>query len=307
MRLGDTMSKTTYESVQMKANDFAIVLHFNNGHIAMNFDKVQNYYEDQNYFVPPHWHWHQALEFTFIKEGELRLRVNGVNEHYTSGDLMLVNSGQLHELQSLESDNFDVQCLIISHEMMKQLLPNYNSLYFKIDKNKESYHVLVSLFEKIFTQQQESYNYLLVNSVVLEMLYLLASDHSTESDTDFVKNQHFIINVIDYIHMHYDEDLSLERLSLEFSMSREHFARLFKGSIGSTFLEYLTDYRIYQAFPEIVETNNTIESISRKHGFSSSKSLITQFKSRYHQTLAQFRKNYKISIFDHNDNTIEPQ
>lgn len=90
-------------------------------------------------------------------------------------------------------------------------------------------------------------------------------------------------------------------------MSREHFASLFKASIGSTFLEYLTDYRIYQAFPGIVKTNHTIELISRKCGFSSSKALITQFKSRYHQTPAHFRKKYKISIFDHNDNTKGPQ
>ncbi len=139
------------------------------------------------------------------------------------------------------------------------------------------------------------------------MLYILVSDHSYESDTDFVNNQQLIINVIDYIYMHYDEDLSLERLSLEFSMSRELFARLSKASIGSTFLEYLTDYRIYQAFQEIMKTNQTIESISRKHGYPSSKALITQFKSRYHQTPAQFRRKYKISMFDHNDNTIIPQ
>lgn len=103
------MNKTTYEPVQMKPNHFATVLHFNHDHIAMNFDHLERYYQSQNYFVPPH--WHQALEFTFIKEGDLRLRVNGINKHYKSGDLMLVNRGQLYELQSLESDKFDVQCL----------------------------------------------------------------------------------------------------------------------------------------------------------------------------------------------------
>ena len=61
-------------------------------------------------------------------------------------------------------------------------------------------------------------------------------------------------------------------------MSEEHFSRSFQKIFGINFKKYLTEYRLFQSYNDVVYSNLTIQSIALRHGFSNTKSFITEFK-----------------------------
>lgn len=298
------MEKTTFEFVQMDRDLPMRVLHFSeNNPLIYSQIKEMITAESSVSFVPMH--WHKELEVTFVVKGDLSLRKNQETKNYQDGTFFIVNSGEIHELKGEFSPGFDIICFIISYDFVKNYLPGIDSLVFDLEKTKTTYPKLEKIFLSILAdhQSKEPFSYLRIQSELLALFHILCTHHLVDSEEEIniaISNQ-LNQEILDYIHAHYNEKLSLEDVSSHFNFSREHFSRLFKDNFGRTFLTYLTDYRLYRAFPEIIKGNNTLELISQRHGFPSSKALIRHFKQVYHDTPIQYRKKYNIRIMDHND------
>ena len=104
------------------------------------------------------------------------------------------------------------------------------------------------------------------------------------------KNQEQIKEILTYLHEHYQEPLSLSDMADSFYMSKEHFSRQFHHYIGKTFRDYLSSYRLFKAYDDIINSDMTVQDIARLHGFLNVKSFIKIFRDTYHQTPLQYRK-----------------
>lgn len=256
------------------------------------------------HFIPPH--WHRSIEFTYIKQGSATLRMGSVVKKYGPGDLYLINSGDVHELSNTPGEHLDVICFIISYDYCKAIDPNFDSYRLDINKTNDTHKQFKTIFQSIIDiyYMNDPHGYILIRAELDKLMYYLLKYHSVEQKKvltnqteDYLEMSHK--DLLEYIHGNYEKPLTLDYVSTKFFMSREHFSRTFKEIIGQTFLEYLIDYRIHKAFSDIVGTNETMEEISVKHGFPSSKGMITQFKKRYGETPNEYRKKSKTSIVDH--------
>lgn len=294
------MSKTMYESVKMDRDLPMKVLHFSNENpLFSSYLEEEIQQTNLLHYVPMH--WHRSIEFTYVIKGELTLRTNDSEKKYQDGDIFIINSGEIHEIKGMLSDEFELICFIISYDFIKKHLPNIDQMYFDMAKTKESYAEFTTLFSTILAtyQEAESFSNLKIQSELLQLLYLLCRYHLLEKDhlqTINHSNKELNQEILNYVQEHYADNLSLEEISLHFNFSREHFSRLFKSIFGHNFSQYLSEYRLYQAFPDIVEGKDTIEMISLRYGFPSAKALINQFKKVYHETPARFRKKYAVEM-----------
>ncbi|MDF2651196.1 MAG: hypothetical protein K0Q73_7001 [Paenibacillus sp.] len=64
--------------------------------------------------------------------------------------------------------------------------------------------------------------------------------------------------MIDFIHMHYQEDLGLTDMAKHFNLSPNYISYLIKDHIGDNFKEYLNEYRVKQA-KRLMNENPTIK------------------------------------------------
>lgn len=152
---------------------------------------------------------------------------------------------------------------------------------------------------KELVTNSDDLSYIKINSLIYEIVYILLRYCK---DGESIDNNYQLGNkqkeMITYIYKHYDEELKLKDVAKHFFVSEEHFSRMFKKSFGSNFTTFLTRYRLYKAYEDIINSTNSIQDIAVKHGFPNVKSFISQFKEKYGYTPLQYRKN----IISKNDN-----
>lgn len=99
-----------------------------------------------------------------------------------------------------------------------------------------------------------------------------------------------IQKALDYIHANYHNPLTLQELSDIVHLNTSYFSALFKQSVGVNFLQYLTDYRIKEAKKLLATHHHSIEEISIRVGYNTSKYFIQIFKEYEKITPNQYRK-----------------
>lgn len=90
--------------------------------------------------------------------------------------------------------------------------------------------------------------------------------------------QRQLLQVLEYINEHLNQDIKLADLAQLLDISQFHFSRLFKQSIGITPYQYLLQQRIELAKQLLKQTDQSIIDIASLCGFNSHSHLSKQFR-----------------------------
>lgn len=112
-----------------------------------------------------------------------------------------------------------------------------------------------------------------VNRLIEDICIRMSSNSSADMNP-------LIRDVIAYIERNYAENLTLETISRHFAINPTYFCKLFKKSVGATFINYLTDIRIKKAMQLIRETNMPNYLIAEKTGYQTPEYFSKIFKKK---------------------------
>ena len=87
--------------------------------------------------------------------------------------------------------------------------------------------------------------------------------------------------VLDLIDAHHAEDLTLERLAAEASISTFHFVRLFRQATGTTPHAHLVGVRLAAAHALLLESDLSVSQVASRCGFGRANHFSTAFKARF--------------------------
>ncbi len=97
--------------------------------------------------------------------------------------------------------------------------------------------------------------------------------------------------MLDYIHAHYNEDISLSSLSAAFSLSLSYTSTLFKETTGENFKDYLNRYRVKRACDILLtEPNIKNTELARRVGCNTVATLLRLFNKYEGVTPGQYGK-----------------
>lgn len=102
------------------------------------------------------------------------------------------------------------------------------------------------------------------------------------------RSQQFM-EIVDYIHEHYDQELSIEYFAGMTNMSIGHFSRTFKEEVGEKYVEYIAKCRLTKAKYFLLETDMKIDEIAERVGYWGRNSLIRAFRRYEGITPAKYR------------------
>lgn len=99
-----------------------------------------------------------------------------------------------------------------------------------------------------------------------------------------------LLQVLDYIHDHLNQDIKLVDLAALIGMSQFHFSHVFKQSMGMAPYQYLLQQRIERAKQLLKQTDRSIMDIAFLCGFNSHSHLSRQFRQMTGTTPKAYRR-----------------
>lgn len=103
-----------------------------------------------------------------------------------------------------------------------------------------------------------------------------------------------IYGIEEYIKAHYQEELSLERVSAVFHMSMPYFCQYFKKHMGVNFVSYLNGLRIQKAKELLRDPALSTEQVAEAIGISNPNYFVRLFKKLTGNTVGAYRKSLKM-------------
>jgi len=103
-----------------------------------------------------------------------------------------------------------------------------------------------------------------------------------------------IKSACDYIHAHYQDDLTLTQMAEFSNVSISHFSSLFKRYTGDSLISYINQVRVEKAKELLRNSNDKIYLIAEQVGFSSQQYFIRVFKNITGMSPNEYRKSWGL-------------
>lgn len=140
---------------------------------------------------------------------------------------------------------------------------------------------------------------ILVETLTTALAMRIAKGHShSRASTDKVPgglDSRRLRRTLDYIEMHLEDDLSLEKMANAANLSKFHFARAFKNSLGVSPHQYVSQRRLARAKDLIREGRRSLADIALSLSFSSQASFTRAFRRATNLTPGAFSQRRLIS------------
>lgn len=100
-----------------------------------------------------------------------------------------------------------------------------------------------------------------------------------------------IKNTTEFIENNLFEDLSLDDISENVSISKFHLLRIWKGATSTGLMEYVRRRRLALSLSDLINNHNSIDYISSKYVFSCERTYNRAFKEEFNVTPNRWRRN----------------
>lgn len=241
-------------------------------------------------------HWHRSIEIDLALEGWILLKVDGKSREMKKGDWSIINSGDMHSLTWVESDDFyKGVTVLISKSFLDTWLKK--DIYLTYPQDEEAQRQIREAVKRFGIISENAGEYCQIE--MMEQLFLLLRllgqyciEEDTQAKSRQVKGINNVKSVVNYIDDHYQEQISLNSVAEEFNYSSSHLSRLFKEHTGHNFYEYLQNVRLLNVMEQLKRSQDIrLTDCALEQGFPNVKSFITAFKKMYHCTPSEWKKS----------------
>ena len=213
-------------------------------------------------------HFHSAVEFILLKKGIVRAHIGDKTEILTEGDISFVDAYETHFYETL-SDKVSAIVIVAASELSKsirEIYPNNTISTFLLNKEINKEFIEFANDWLLNTHKTPLFNLgqiTILVSKIIEKYPLIETNNKVE--TDLIKK------MLIYIHEHYLEEISLNKIANEFGFSVEHCSKTLKKVTKCNFRQYLNLLRLRKAKSLLDDRtiNMTTSEILYSCGFSS--------------------------------------
>jgi AraC-like DNA-binding protein len=228
-------------------------------------------------------HWHEHIELLYFISGNATIECGSTPLQTEIGDLIVVNSNELH-YGICTSANLFYYAMIIDISLLHSHSPDavetkfitpisQNRILFQnqISKDEDITACMVILIREMETREL-GYE-LSIKSHLYHLLTLLvrkyvASLTDIDDYHDRLRDLERLAPVFRHIDDHYKDKLTVQQLADQTGLSRFHFSRLFKKLTDKSLIEYINLIRINKSEQLLQHTRMNISEIALATGFN---------------------------------------
>lgn len=242
---------------------------------------------------------HSVIQLVNILDGECDITVDEDVYHAKKDDILIINAFSVRAFSSQFSAtmlvvNINQHGFELDEEEVHQLTFHLNSVTAPQNRRYESIRYLIYSMIKFNTM--DNINSLYTNRAIAFSLFAqLMNDFRVDQQGNGPSFSSLNVNlkILNYIHEHYKERLTLSFLANHFNYNISYLSRLFKSSQNKTFNEYYDQLRINNSMNDLLFTNKTIAEIASDNGFENARSYVRAFSRMYNAYPSDYRKAFK--------------
>lgn len=277
---------------------------------SYDFDKsFEDIFEDKKYpeisrichnCNNPGWtynyHMHKdATEIVYIADGKAEYTIDKTTYLLEKGNLLVIEKGILHSIASDKNHPVDSWTCNITNYKLKAFEDENRMLFSNIHHITSagaSENFIKSTMEQIellCLQKTPSTNFVcnsLITSLTSVIFELLPQG---EKSNRKIKTS-FVRDILNYISEHYTESISIKQLSEVFHMSPGYISHAFAKEYGISPINYAIDLKMCEAKWLLINTKESLNSISQKVGYDNTTHFTNMFIKRVNHTPLEFRK-----------------
>lgn len=252
-------------------------------------------------YLPPH--WHHALELLLFIRGTVTCKFTHTTLKAKAGDMYIINSHDVHETRCSRDARY--LCIHILPSAMIHYVPDFDQRNFSLvcdpqDEEKQAALAQLRLvLGDILTLTQEGGEteklecqarlFGIAALLVRHFSQPIATEQTSLRRSDMTRLE----PVLEYIHLHHAEDLTLDGAANYMGLNREYFCRLFKKNMGISYLQYVNQVRATAVCRELEVSDDTIWEIGERNGFKDPKLMNRFFRELYDCTPSEKRKAFR--------------
>lgn len=233
---------------------------------------------------------HEELELKYCYKGGFGVLINSTVNYVQDGDVTICNPYEIHAnvdmcsggryyILILDLDYFD-DIEVNGESLRRQLISGKIKFKNLVSNNEELQRIIKDMVYEM-DKKQEHYK-LCVQGLIKQLAGVLLRDcidkENSGKENGEAKLKSIVVPALAKIHADYQKCVTLDELASVCGVSKCHFARVFKKTMGVTPVQYITTYRIDVAFTMLKNTELSCEEISRLCGFDDYSYFNRQFK-----------------------------
>ena len=231
-------------------------------------------------------HFHSHLELLLVKRGRCKVCCNGLDYTVTDGQIAFFDSYDIHGYQNNEKKDCDHAVVIIPLSICKNFIAKKKSFSVNspIITDENLCASLLEIVDRIFSKPVSSEVLSIGVNLFLTLLF---------PKIDFVERKEtsrfaLIKEILDYVHLNFKNDITLQSVAKEFGYSEAHVSRVFKHFLKKSLGQYVNDLRVLYVKEQVEKDDNLlITDLIFESGF---KSVQTYYRNL--NRLEKENKNY---------------
>lgn len=252
-------------------------------------------------------HWHDEMEIVYIKKGQGLVTVDFKQYRVNAKTIIFILPGQLHSIAQYKDESMEYENIIFNPSMLTPKNTDQTTASF-LDPLIHGKITVPTVFtpvypyytdvvapidacDEICKTKPQGYE-LYIKSMLFQFFFIL--DNRCRNLTKPPKNKKALDKmkvVLKYVENNYAQKITIADVSDIVGFSESHFMRYFKETMGTSFVDYLKEYRLTMAARLLQSSEDSVLSIAAEVGFENLSYFNRAFKGRYGMTPLQYRKS----------------
>ena len=189
-------------------------------------------------------HFHDSVEFIFIKKGSAICHLENKKKLLEVGDIFFAESYETHYYETT-NDDFSAIVLVVSREYLQTFRTLYPGLSFETfltdkEKNKEIFQIMEDWLKR-------GTNLQILNYTCVSALFTTLVERYPLIERDFNQGDVLLKDLLRYIHLHYLEDITVISMAHELGYSPEYCSKVLKKVLKNGVRAYINSLRLKKA------------------------------------------------------------
>lgn len=253
-------------------------------------------YKRDSYLKDVELHHHDFFEIYFLLSGDVTYLIESRICRVMPGDLLLISPRELHQVCiQPEMSVYERYVLWVDPKLIRRLSTACSDLFRGLDSNRPGYgnqlrlkpedrSVIQSLLDSLYREaKNEGYGADLLRESLLTQLLVTINRLVVQEGSHFEEDERTseaVRQVINYVNLHYAEELSLDLLAEKVFVSKYHLSHEFNRQVGTSVYRFIQKKRLMIA-RQLLAQGKKPNDVYSACGFGDYAGFYRAFKTEY--------------------------